>query len=145
MAELSARAQGNPAAVEGLKRAAVENVLDKFVPEGGEGKPDRLQSYLAAKRDILSKIMSPSEIDALGSKATAASAAGQAVKEVAPGLVASAFAPDGIIEGLESSNGHYLVAVQWHPEELADKMAPMRQLFASFLTAAAEPLAVPRG
>jgi putative glutamine amidotransferase len=61
----------------------------------------------------------------------------QAVKEVAPGLVASAFAPDGIIEGLESGNGHYLVAVQWHPEELAERMAPMQQLFASFLTAAA--------
>jgi putative glutamine amidotransferase len=62
----------------------------------------------------------------------------QAVKELAPGLVPSAFAPDGVIEGLESGNGQYLIGVQWHPEELADTMAPMRQLFASFLAAATE-------
>jgi putative glutamine amidotransferase len=60
----------------------------------------------------------------------------QAVKDLAPGLVSSAFAPDGIIEGIEGGNGQYLVAVQWHPEELADKMTSMRQLFTSFLDAA---------
>jgi putative glutamine amidotransferase len=62
----------------------------------------------------------------------------QAVKDLAPGLVPSAFAPDGLIEGLEGGNGQYLVGVQWHPEELADTMAPMRQLFASFLAAAGQ-------
>lgn len=62
----------------------------------------------------------------------------QAVKDLAPGLVPCAFAPDGLIEGIEGANGQYLVGVQWHPEELADRMTPMRQLFASFLSAAAQ-------
>src|SRR5438445_809060 len=44
----------------------------------------------------------------------------QGLKRLAPGLRASAFAPDGLVEGVESENGHYLVGVQWHPEELAE-------------------------
>lgn len=39
----------------------------------------------------------------------------QAVERVAPGLRASAFAEDGLIEALEGLSGHVL-AVQWHPE-----------------------------
>ncbi|HVT46213.1 MAG TPA: gamma-glutamyl-gamma-aminobutyrate hydrolase family protein [Vicinamibacterales bacterium] len=40
----------------------------------------------------------------------------QAVKNVAPGLVVSAVAPDGIVEGLEQPSATFCVAVQWHPE-----------------------------
>lgn len=44
----------------------------------------------------------------------------QAVDRVAEGLRATAWAPDGIIEGLEwDGPGWWAVAVQWHPEELA--------------------------
>jgi len=44
----------------------------------------------------------------------------QAVDRVGKGLVATAVAPDGIIEGLESADPHeWIVLVQWHPEELA--------------------------
>jgi putative glutamine amidotransferase len=60
----------------------------------------------------------------------------QAIKQLAPGLIATAHAPDGIIEGVEGRNGQYLVAVQWHPEELEDRDAGMRQLFTSFVEAA---------
>ncbi len=60
----------------------------------------------------------------------------QGIKQLAPGLRASAFAPDGLIEGLESANGHYLVAVQWHPEELAETHQSQRRLFTDFLDAA---------
>jgi putative glutamine amidotransferase len=62
----------------------------------------------------------------------------QAIKDLASCLVPSAFAPDGLIEGIEGGNGQYLVGVQWHPEELADTMTSMRQLFASFLAAAGQ-------
>jgi putative glutamine amidotransferase len=61
----------------------------------------------------------------------------QGIKRLAPALVASAFAPDGLIEGVESGNGHYLMGVQWHPEELAEAHAPMGRLFADFIRAAA--------
>lgn len=57
----------------------------------------------------------------------------QGIKRLAPGLRASAFAPDGLIEGVESANGTYLIGVQWHPEELAEAHAPMRRLFTDFV------------
>jgi putative glutamine amidotransferase len=60
----------------------------------------------------------------------------QGIKRLAPGLRATAFASDGLIEGVESANGTYLVGVQWHPEELAESMGPMRRLFADFIEAA---------
>jgi putative glutamine amidotransferase len=39
----------------------------------------------------------------------------QGIKDVAPGLTVNAWAPDGLVEGLE---GHGVLAVQWHPELL---------------------------
>lgn len=42
----------------------------------------------------------------------------QAVKTPAPGFKATAFAPDGVIETVESDTGRIL-GIQWHPENLA--------------------------
>ncbi|MFY9783329.1 MAG: gamma-glutamyl-gamma-aminobutyrate hydrolase family protein [Acidimicrobiales bacterium] len=42
----------------------------------------------------------------------------QVVEEVGEGLVVSAKAADGVVEGLETSDGK-IVAVQWHPELLS--------------------------
>lgn len=41
----------------------------------------------------------------------------QAVKDVAPGLVVSARARDGVIEAIEAREG-FLVGLQWHPEAM---------------------------
>ena len=62
----------------------------------------------------------------------------QAVDRLGAGLVASAVAPDGVIEGLESADRHeWLVAVQWHPEELThDPDAADLRLFAALIAAA---------
>jgi len=62
----------------------------------------------------------------------------QAIKDLGAGLVPTALAPDGLIEGIEGVNGQYLVGVQWHPEELTETMAPMQRLFESFVEAAGE-------
>jgi putative glutamine amidotransferase len=40
----------------------------------------------------------------------------QAVRDVAPAFVASATAPDGIIEAIEKPGATLCVGVQWHPE-----------------------------
>lgn len=60
----------------------------------------------------------------------------QGIKELASGLVPTALAPDGLIEGVEAPNGHFMVGVQWHPEELIHRDQAMRQLFTEFITAA---------
>jgi putative glutamine amidotransferase len=63
----------------------------------------------------------------------------QGIKKLGAGVMASAYAPDGLIEGIEGADGQYLVAVQWHPEELAEHDPATRRLFANFITAAAKP------
>ena len=60
----------------------------------------------------------------------------QAIELLAPGLEATAFAPDGLIEAFESQ-GPWLLAVQWHPENLLDDPAS-RRLFAEFARAVHE-------
>jgi putative glutamine amidotransferase len=62
----------------------------------------------------------------------------QAVRELAPGLLATAHAEDGVIEGVETPDGDWWVlAVQWHPEEMvADADAPDGGLFRALAGAA---------
>ena len=61
----------------------------------------------------------------------------QAIKDLAPNLLPNAYAPDGIIEGVESKTSQFLLAVQWHPEELAETQPGMKRLFTSFIDACA--------
>jgi putative glutamine amidotransferase len=51
-------------------------------------------------------------------------------------LVATAHAPDGLVEGLESSDDAFVFGVQWHPEDLTHADWHMRRLFAGLLDAA---------
>ena len=62
----------------------------------------------------------------------------QAVGTLAPGLVAVAHAPDGVIEGVEwPGDDWWMLGVQWHPEELtATPESWDRNLFAAFAEAA---------
>ena len=57
----------------------------------------------------------------------------QSVKRVADGLRVTARSADGVIEGLESANDWWVMAVQWHPEEMTDSPEPWdRGLFNAF-------------
>jgi len=56
----------------------------------------------------------------------------QAVKELAPGLRATARSADGVVEALENANGTVL-AVQCHPEELLGDTTWARALFQRFV------------
>nr|MBA3318602.1 gamma-glutamyl-gamma-aminobutyrate hydrolase family protein [Gemmatimonadales bacterium] len=60
----------------------------------------------------------------------------QAVKELAPGLVSTAVAPDGLIEALEHSSNQFVLGVQWHPESLTDRDPRMHRLVTGFVEAA---------
>jgi putative glutamine amidotransferase len=61
----------------------------------------------------------------------------QGIKELAPGLTATALAPDGVIEAFELPGHPFGIAVQWHPEWL-QAHAPMRALFRVFVQASDE-------
>jgi putative glutamine amidotransferase len=60
----------------------------------------------------------------------------QSVKQVAPRLIASAVAADGVIEAIESSAHPFFLGVQWHPEFLYERHETHRRLFQAFLKAA---------
>ncbi len=57
----------------------------------------------------------------------------QSIEQLGEGLVPTAWAPDGVIEAVESQRDHYMMGVQWHPEELAATDPRMRRLFANFI------------
>jgi putative glutamine amidotransferase len=58
----------------------------------------------------------------------------QGVRQVAPSLIVSATAPDGLVEGCELPGLPFALAVQWHPEELQEDKS-MSYLFAAFIQA----------
>lgn len=61
----------------------------------------------------------------------------QAIERLGSGLVATAWGPDGLIEAIEGTDeDHYLMGVQWHPEELIELDPRMRRLFSYFMRAA---------
>ncbi len=60
----------------------------------------------------------------------------QGVKCLGAGLVASAHSADGLIEAAESTNGHWMVGVQWHPEVFDADDPHTRELFRGFVRAA---------
>ena len=57
----------------------------------------------------------------------------QAVKDVAKNFVVSAYAEDGVIEGIEDPTYPYLVGVQWHPEGFVRTSGVMMPLFKDFV------------
>jgi putative glutamine amidotransferase len=59
----------------------------------------------------------------------------QAVKDVAPGFVVTAQAPDGVIEGIEHEEAPFIVGVQWHPESLAATDPQQLALFEALVEA----------
>jgi putative glutamine amidotransferase len=60
----------------------------------------------------------------------------QALGKIADALEVVACAPDGIVEGIEHPDCHFIVGVQWHPEVLVDDHPPMLNLFKSLIEAA---------
>jgi putative glutamine amidotransferase len=62
----------------------------------------------------------------------------QGVKRLGTGLVPCARAADGLVEAVESPNGHFLVGVQWHPEVFDADDRHTRGLFRGFVQAAAD-------
>jgi putative glutamine amidotransferase len=59
----------------------------------------------------------------------------QAVERVAPGLVATAWAEDGVVEAAEMPGARFVLGVQWHPECMARTDKKSAALFTAFAAA----------
>jgi gamma-glutamyl-gamma-aminobutyrate hydrolase PuuD len=59
----------------------------------------------------------------------------QAIRQLAPGLIVSATAPDGVIEAVEDPNAAFCLGVQWHPENFW-RTGEFRPLFEGLIDAA---------
>ncbi|MBI1245983.1 MAG: gamma-glutamyl-gamma-aminobutyrate hydrolase family protein [Alphaproteobacteria bacterium] len=59
----------------------------------------------------------------------------QAVKDVGPGVVVNAKAPDGVIEGIEHTARRFCLGVEWHPEYSIDPGDD--RIFRAFIKASA--------
>jgi putative glutamine amidotransferase len=106
---------------------------EKHNPIKHDYYPDYPRNLLAHKVEIksgnkLSGIFGVSELEVN-------SLHHQGVKQVAGGLNAIGIAPDGLIEALDLPGHRFGLAVQWHPECLADQHS-MQQLFKAFINAA---------
>ena len=58
----------------------------------------------------------------------------QGISQIGKGLSATAYAPDGLVEGLEVNGKAFALGVQWHPESLPDDPG-MQRLFRAFIEA----------
>jgi putative glutamine amidotransferase len=45
----------------------------------------------------------------------------------------TAYAPDGVIEAIESQDSSQILAVQWHPENMWQEHEEMKKLFSDFI------------
>ncbi len=61
----------------------------------------------------------------------------QGIHALAPTLTAVAVAPDGLVEAVERPDRPFVVAVQWHPEEMYKNDGAWAGLFRAFTEAAA--------
>jgi putative glutamine amidotransferase len=62
----------------------------------------------------------------------------QGIDRLASGLVASAWAPDGLIEGVEVAGSRFVIGIQYHPEELAPHDRAAMAIFQAFADAVRE-------
>lgn len=63
----------------------------------------------------------------------------QAAARAGHGLIVNARCEDGVIEGMELPGERFVVAVQWHPEDMAGHFESSERLFAAFAEAAGKP------
>jgi len=88
---------------------------------------NRFHKVKILKGTILSAIIGSSSIEVYSSHH-------QIIDKIGKRLLASAYSPDGVIEGLEGPEYRFLVTVQWHPEMIS-RRAHSKKLFKAFVKA----------
>jgi putative glutamine amidotransferase len=133
----SAIAQGKP--VLGICRGmqlinvALGGTLTQHMAEVTDQRPHRESDTTYGLHAI--RVVPGTKVSALcESGTTVHSHHHQAVGELAPGLIASAHAPDGTIESIELDSDTFCVGVLWHPDAAHDTTGAA--LFAGLVEAA---------
>ncbi len=98
---------------------------------------DHLPAYSATKTTHAVQIAPGSLLRRIAGKARVEvnSSHHQSVKEVAPNLLQTAVAPDGVIEAIEAPDRAFFLGVQWHPEFLYERDPVQRRLFQALVRA----------
>jgi putative glutamine amidotransferase len=106
--------------------------------DGDGGRDERIHTVSVSAGSALAAALGASELPVN-------SFHHQAVSVVAPPFRVVATAPDGVVEGIESTDASWwMLGVQWHPEELTTtREAWDRGLFAAFAAACARRSIVP--
>jgi putative glutamine amidotransferase len=113
-----------------LEHWTADPIKHDYWPSEGHHRDDLVHEIRVERGTQLASIMG-------AGASTVNSMHHQGVKALAPSLVPNAYAPDGLIEGVEGRDDSYLLGVQWHPEELVEQAPSARRLFESFIEAAA--------
>lgn len=113
-----------------LEHWTADPIKHDYWPSDGHHRDDLVHEIRVERGTQLASIMG-------AGVSTVNSMHHQGVKTLAPSLVPNAYAPDGLIEGVEGRDDAYLLGVQWHPEELVEQAQSARRLFESFIEAAA--------
>ncbi|HEY4376058.1 MAG TPA: gamma-glutamyl-gamma-aminobutyrate hydrolase family protein [Acidimicrobiales bacterium] len=100
-------------------------LLEHGIPNGGGGADVDVELEPGSRLD-----------EALGgTKATGRCHHHQAVDRLGDGLVVTARAADGTVEGVELPGDNWVVGVQWHPEDSAERDPQQQALVTAFVTA----------
>jgi putative glutamine amidotransferase len=113
-----------------LLNVVLGGTLLQHLPDVPGTEPHQLGLGLYAERKI--RTAPCTALDALiGPTATVNCHHHQALDRIASALTPSAWADDGVVEGVEAEDRRFCLAVQWHPETSED-----RRLFSGLVAAA---------
>jgi putative glutamine amidotransferase len=113
-----------------LLNVVLGGTLLQHLPDVPGTEPHQLGLGLYAERKI--RTAPGTALDALiGPTATVNCHHHQALDRIASALTPSAWADDGVVEGVEAEDRRFCLAVQWHPETSED-----RRLFSGLVAAA---------
>lgn len=108
--------------------SVIPDIADYTLHRGGPGEPMFLDEKVTLRPGTrLQRMFGTDQL-------TVRSGHHQAVNRVGDGLVVAAIAGDGIVEAVEHPD-HWLVGVQWHPEDEDGSTADRERLFQAFLDA----------
>ncbi len=113
---------------EDLAAQMPDNIRHDYYGDGA--RTDRPHTVQVRQGSLLAQILNSEEVPVN-------SLHHQGLRDLAPDLVVSATAPDGLVEGVEIEGHPFAVGVQWHPENLVQIDRAMHNLFASLIEVSA--------